>query len=566
MTTPKTVLNEPTLIAANQKARLAALDRYDILDTPAEQGFDDIVLLASRICQTPVALVSFLASDRQWFKARIGLSACQTSLSHSVCAHAIQQSEPLIIPDLTADPRTSQNPLVIEAPSIRFYAGTRLETRDGVPLGTLCVIDTEPRPQGLTPDQATALEALGRQVMAQLDLRHAQRAQAQELAHTQDALRQSQKMEALGQLTGGIAHDFNNLLTGIIGSIDIVRRRMKAGRAADIPRFMDAASESAQRAAALTHRLLAFARRQPLDTKPNDVNQLIASMEDLLHRTLGKSVELQTLIPDKLWLAMTDANQLENAILNLAINARDAMPDGGRLTIETKKTRLDDDYARQNDGVSAGDYVEVRVSDTGTGMPPDVVARAFDPFFTTKPTGTGTGLGLSMVHGFASQTRGHLRIHSEVGKGTTVKLYLPRATADLIQGSVGAVIQTPRGKGETILVVEDNQTVRLLMVSVLEELGYQYLEASDVGAAMALLRTDRQIDLLLTDVGLPVVNGRQLAEFARETRPQLKVLFVTGYAEHAELRSGFPGPGMDMLTKPFALDALGTKIRAMIEH
>jgi PAS domain S-box-containing protein len=392
------------------------------------------------------------------------------------------------------------------------------------------------------------------------------KAQAAALEHAGESLRQSQKMEAIGQLTGGIAHDFNNILTGIIGSLDIVRRRMASDRLDDVPRFLDAASHSAHRAAALTHRLLAFARRQSLDTKPSDVNRLVSAMEDMLRRTLGEHVELQTMLADGLWLALADANQFENAILNLAINARDAMPDGGRLTIETENTRLDADYARQNDDVEAGYYVAISVSDTGTGMPPDVVARAFDPFFTTKAIGLGTGLGLSMIYGFAKQSRGHLRIYSEVGKGTTVKLYLARATTDVISSLDVEDIETPRGHGETVLVVEDDATVRLLIASVLEELGYHHVEAADVTVAMAILRSKQRIDLLLTDVGLPIMNGRELAEFARESRPALKVLFVTGYAEKAAVRGGFVATGMDMLTKPFALDALGTKIREMIER
>jgi PAS domain S-box-containing protein len=386
-----------------------------------------------------------------------------------------------------------------------------------------------------------------------------------ELEAAQEALRQSQKMEAIGQLTGGIAHDFNNLLTGIIGSLDIIHRRMASGRLDAIPRFMDAASTSAQRAAALTHRLLAFARRQSLDIRPNDVNQLVASMEELLHRTLGEHIELECSLSTDLWTAFTDANQLESALLNLAINARDAMPDGGRLTIETMNVRLDAAYTAGQDDVAPGDYVVIGVSDTGTGMPADVVAKAVDPFFTTKLVGEGTGLGLSMIYGFAKQTRGHLRIYSEVGHGTTVKLYLPRALQDAVVLEKPAK-ESPRGQGETILVVEDDATVRLVLSDVLEELGYNVLLASDARPALPILQSDRQIDLMVSDVVLPHINGRKLAEIARAARPGLKILFITGYAEHATFRGGFLEPGMDMLTKPFALDALGAKVRAMIER
>ena len=393
----------------------------------------------------------------------------------------------------------------------------------------------------------------------------AERAAEEELAAAQEALRHSQKMEAIGQLTGGIAHDFNNLLTGIIGSLDIIRRRMTSGRFEDIPRFMDAASACAQRAGALTHRLLAFARRQSLDIRPNNINRLVAGMEDLLHRTLGEHIELECLLAAELWTAFTDANQLESAVLNLAINARDAMPDGGRLTIETTNVRLDEAYASLQEDVAPGDYVVIGVSDTGTGMPADVVAKAVDPFFTTKPVGEGTGLGLSMVYGFAKQTRGHLRIYSEVGHGTTVKLYLPRALQDAVDLE-HRVKEAPRGQGETILVVEDDATVRLILADVLAELGYDVLLAADARPAIPILQSDRRIDLMMSDVMLPHINGRKLAEIARASRPGLKVLFVTGYAENAAIRGDFLDSGMDMLTKPFALDALGAKVRAMIER
>lgn len=550
----------------DEASRLKALERYSILDTPAEQGFDDIVLLASQICGTPVALVSFVAHDRQWFKARVGFDKSQTPLSQSVCKLAVQTGQKglFVIPDLSADPRTADNTLVSEDPNIRFYAGTRLETPDGDALGSLCVIDTEPRPEGLTAGQAAALEALGRQVMMMLKLRNTHREQGEELASTQEALRQSQKMEAIGQLTGGIAHDFNNLLTSIIGSVDIVGRRIASGRMDGLQRFLESASTSAHRAASLTNRLLAFARRQTLDSRPVDVNRLVTSIEDMLRRTLGKEVGLQVSLAEDLKPAMLDANQLENAILNLAINARDAMPGGGRLTIETSNRYIDENYARQQDELTAGHYIALSISDTGTGMPADVVAKAFDPFYTTKPIGAGTGLGLSMVYGFLKQSHGHVRIYSEVGKGTTIHLYLPRALTDLEEVVIGSRLETPRGEGEMILVVEDEPGVRLLITSVLEELGYKFLEAPDATTALKLLRSRTTIDLLITDVGLPVTNGRQLAEMARQSRPDLKVLFVTGYAEVAVVRGGFLAEGMDMLTKPFALDTLGSKIKEMI--
>jgi PAS domain S-box-containing protein len=393
----------------------------------------------------------------------------------------------------------------------------------------------------------------------------AERAAEVELAAAQEALRQSQKMEAIGQLTGGIAHDFNNLLTGILGSLDLVRRRMAANKPDDIPRFMDAASTSALRAAALTLRLLAFARRQSLDARPNDINRLVGGIEDLLDRTLGERIELRFIFAPNLWTAFTDANQLENALLNLAINARDAMPDGGRLTIETANVQLDEAYPSFSEDVQPGDFAVVSVSDTGIGMSPEVLAKAIDPFFTTKPVGEGTGLGLSVIYGFAKQSRGHLRIHSELGHGTTVKLYLPRALQNAVNLDTSTE-EAPRGQGELILVVEDDAIVRSIISDALKDLGYNVLLAADARPAITLLQSDQPIDLLVSDVVLPHVNGRKLAEMARALRPNLKVLFVSGYAENATFRGDFLDPGMDMLTKPFALDALGAKVHAMIDR
>jgi CheY-like chemotaxis protein len=326
---------------------------------------------------------------------------------------------------------------------------------------------------------------------------------------------------------------------------------------------MDAASAAALRAAALTHRLLTFGRRQSLDTRPNDVNRLVSGVEDLLRRTMGERIEMVCKLSDYLWTASTDANQLESALLNLAINARDAMPDGGRLTIETANAQLDQAYTSLHEDVQPGEYVTVSVSDTGIGMPPEVLEKALDPFFTTKPVGEGTGLGLSVIYGFAKQSRGHLRIYSEVGQGTTVKLYLPRALQHAIDLKP-VTLETPRGRGETILVVEDDTTVLSIISDVLRDLGYQVLTAPDARFAIPLLQSRETIDLLITDVILPHVNGRKLAETARTLRPALKVLFVSGYSEDAIVRADLIEAGMDMLTKPFALDTLGAKVHAMI--
>jgi len=392
----------------------------------------------------------------------------------------------------------------------------------------------------------------------------AEKAAAERLKATEEALLQSQKMEAVGQLTGGIAHDFNNLLTGIVGSLDLLQTRLNQGRTDNVARYINAAMTSANRAAALTHRLLAFARRQPLIPKSVDVNRLVVSLEDLLRRTIGETIDLEIAASDDLWCTLCDPNQLESALLNLAINARDAMPDGGKLTITTANARLDGVTA-DTPALSPGDYICIGVTDSGTGMSAEVAARAFDPFFTTKPIGQGTGLGLSMIYGFARQSNGHVTIDSKPGQGTSVKLYLPRHHGDVAAEHASAVRAAEHAAtGETVLVVEDEPVVRGVIMEMLGEQGYRTLEAVDGPSGLRMLRTSERIDLLVTDVGLPGMNGRQLADQARETRPDLKILFITGYAESVAIADGFLQPGMEMITKPFDLDNLSRRIRAMV--
>ncbi len=387
-----------------------------------------------------------------------------------------------------------------------------------------------------------------------------------ELMVAEEQLRQSQKMEAVGQLTGGIAHDFNNLLTGIIGSLEMLSTRIAQGRLKDVDRYALAAQGAAKRAAALTHRLLAFSRRQTLDPRPVDANRLVAGMEELVRRTVGPSIHLDVVAAGGLWPILVDANQLENALLNLCINARDAMPEGGRVTIETGNRWLDARAARERD-LTPGQYVSLCVSDTGAGMAPEVVGKAFDPFFTTKPLGQGTGLGLSMIYGFVRQSGGQVRIYSEPGQGAMICLYLPRHLGEAEQAETPAeMAEAPRAAaGETVLVVDDEPTVRMLVTEVLEELGYAALEAADGASGLKLLQSDVRVDLLVTDVGLPGgMNGRQMADAARLTRPGLKVLFITGYAENAVVGNGHLEPGMHVVTKPFAMEALAVRIRDLI--
>ncbi len=688
---------------AAESRRLAALDRLQILDTVPEADFDDLVVLAAQVCGMPIALLSLVAADRQWFKARIGLSPQETDRDISFCAHAIQSpGELFVVEDATQDPRFATNPLVTGNPDFRAYAGATIRSADGEALGTVCVIDTKPRVVDAT--QRRCLAALARHASLLLalraeamdaartevalidrtealshdvdrrtqevdrlwdrsedllaivdgsgtltrasaswakvlgyDLATAPASRYVDLVHPADreasalvlaeaksvarpvtseervsaadgswrwiawtwnrdergdhlngigrdvtetrerqaaleaaesALRQSQKMEALGQLTGGLAHDFNNLLTGITGSLELLQLRVAEGRIRDLDRYLIAAQGAAKRAAALTHRLLAFARRQTLDAKGTDINRLIVGVEEMVRRTVGPQIVLEIVSVSALWSAMIDAHQLENALLNLCINARDAMPEGGRLTIETANRLLDVDAAQALD-LAPGPYLTVSVSDTGTGMNAEVSKRAFDPFFTTKPLGAGTGLGLSMVYGFARQSGGQIDIVSEPGRGTTMSLYLPRHLGEVEEVISGTWAPITAGSGleETVLIVDDEPTVRMLVGEVLDDMGYKSLEAQDGATGLKILQSDARVDLLITDVGLPGgLNGRQVADAARALRPELKVLFITGYAENAVVSGGHLEAGMAVLTKPFSLEALSTRIGEMLER
>jgi PAS domain S-box-containing protein len=379
----------------------------------------------------------------------------------------------------------------------------------------------------------------------------------------EEALRQSQKMEAVGQLTGGIAHDFNNMLSIIIGSLDISRRRLSGDEHPQVKSCIDNATQGAQRAASLTARLLAFSRQQPLEPQNLDANKLVSGMSELLRRTLGEVIQVETVLAGGLWRTFVDPGQLENSILNLAVNARDAMPSGGKLTIETANTDLDERYARAHDEVTAGQYVMMSVTDTGTGMTPDVIERAFDPFYTTKGVGKGTGLGLSQVFGFVKQSGGHLKIYSEVGRGTTIKLYMPRyfgaETAAPI--TYGADVLPARGTAEiVVLVVEDDPEVRCVTIEALRELDYTVVHAGDGKQGLEMLSSQPRIDVLFTDIVMPDMTGRQLADKAREHHPTLKVLFTTGYTRNAIVHNGILDQGVAFLPKPFTLTQLAAKV------
>lgn len=392
-----------------------------------------------------------------------------------------------------------------------------------------------------------------------------------ERMQVEEALRQAQKMEAIGQLTGGVAHDFNNLLTVIMGSLDSIRRQLDDPATeldiARLRRLQNMAFQGAERASTLTSRLLAFARRQPLKPEPIDINKLAAGLTDLLQRTLGERVALETVSTPGLWLARADRAELESALVNLAINARDAMPDGGKLTIETANAWLDENYVSAlTEPVPPGQYVMVAVADTGHGMDRQTLDRVFEPFFTTKGVGKGTGLGLSQVYGFVRQSGGHVRIYSEPGAGTTIKVYLPREVDPQAKVSQPQLETVADGGSETILVVEDHDGLREYSTSVLRELGYKVLEAPEGGEALELLKTRQDVQLLFTDVVLPGLNGRQLADAALRVRPNLKVLFTTGYTRNAIVHNGRLDQGVDLISKPFTFAALAAKVREMLDR
>jgi PAS domain S-box-containing protein len=489
--------------------------------------------------------------------------------------------------DITKDPRYGHNEPYNGMPKghlpVRSYLAIPVLLRSKEVIGGLFFghkdvgIFTEESERGLSGLAAEAavaidnarlfgqLRSLNEQLEQRVSSEVARRAEAEE------ALRQSQKMEAVGQLTGGIAHDFNNLLTVVTGNIGMAQRALDGANVTDARtrRALTGAMKGAERAATLTQRLLAFSRRQPLAPKVVDVDKLVLSMSDMLQRSLGELIKLQIVVAPGLWRVEADQNQLESAILNLAVNARDAMSSGGELVIETANARLDENYAASNAEVPPGQYVMIAVTDSGTGMSKAVVDRAFEPFYTTKEIGKGTGLGLSMIYGFIKQSGGHIKIYSEEGQGTTVKIYLPRLLRDTSEeddsGSLTQGFETsPRQ--ETILVVEDDDDVRAYTVDSLRELGYRVLEAHDGPSALRLLeRQDSPVDLVFTDVVMPAMTGRELADEARKRQPHLRILYTSGYTRNAIVHAGRLDPGVDMIAKPFTFEALAEKVRDALD-
>ena len=517
----------------------------------------------------------------------VGFWQWVSPFAYSSCTMALQLGQRAIIPDFEewADIAGTDDLIAFRRAGIRSAQTTPLRSRDGRLLGMISTHWSTPHQP--SDRDLRLLDILARQAAdllertiadeslreAQAELRALNETLEQRVAErtamlmqAEEKLRQSQKMEAVGQLTGGLAHDFNNLLAGISGALELMNRRIHQGRLSDVDKYMVAAQGSAKRAAVLTQRLLAFSRRQTLEPRATNVNTLMYGMAELIQRTAGPGIQIETAGAPDAWTAFVDVSQLENALLNLCINARDAMPEGGRILLETSNRWLDHDASRACD-LSEGAYLRLSVTDTGTGMSPEVMAHVFEPFFTTKPIGQGTGLGLSMIYGFAQQSGGQVHVQSAVGEGTCVSLYLPRhhGAAPGDELAPGQATLEVAQHGETVLLVDDESTVRMLLADVLGELGYTVIEAADSAAGLKLLRSDVHIDLLVTDVGLPGgMNGRQMAEAGMDLRPGLKTLFITGYAENAVMGYGQLGAGMGVLTKPFAVEALGGRVRELL--
>ncbi|MCP1972915.1 ATP-binding protein [Bradyrhizobium elkanii] len=499
--------------------------------------------------------------------------------------------------DITKDARYGKNPPRKGMPEghlpVRSYLAVPVISRTGEVIGGLFFGHGKPGVfserserglSGLAAEAAVAIDNVRLSQASQREIAERKRAQealvqlnatlekqvlerTEQLRRNEQALRQSQKMEAVGQLTGGVAHDFNNLLQVIMGNLDTLQRNIPSD-SARLQRAVRHATNGAQRAASLTQRLLAFSRRQPLDPKPIDVNVLVNGLSEMVHRTLGETIAVETVLGAGLWRAEADPNELEAAILNLAVNARDAMPNGGKLTLETGNAHIDEAYVAAHSEVVAGQYVVISVSDTGIGMERQTVAQAFEPFFTTKPVGKGTGLGLSQVYGFVKQSGGHVKIYSEVGQGTTVKIYLPRLAGEASNDSAPEETLNPEAaQEETIIVVEDDDDVRAYSVDSLRELGYRVLEAHDGPAALRLLDGQPRVDLMFTDVVLPGgMTGAQVAAQAKAIRPSLKVLFTTGYARNSIIHHGRLDKGVQLIVKPFSFNELAAKVRDVLDQ
>lgn len=581
------VANEAFREAESRRLALMELgDRIRDIDDPAEIAYVASAMLGERlgVDRAGYGLVDTTAEtiliDRDWTAPGVAsLAGLLHFRDYGSYIEDLRRGMTVAFADARTDPRTRDNADALDAITARAVVNMPVTERGGL-VGLLYLNHGQVR--HWTRDELDFVRETGERVRSAIARREAQielkafaeslerqvEERAAELEAAREQLRQSQKLEAVGQLTGGLAHDFNNLLAAISGSLELMRRRGLDGQRTELERYIGVAQGAVKRAAALTHRLLAFSRRQTLEPKPLNANRLVSDMEELLRRTLGPQIALEVVAAVGLWNVHADPSQLENALLNLCINARDAMPEGGKLVIETANRWVDARTAQERD-MPMGQYVSLTVSDNGVGMAPEVVARAFDPFFTTKPIGMGTGLGLSMIYGFAKQSGGQVRIYSELGRGTSVSIYLPRhdAQEEAASEPVEATLAPRADQGDTVLVVDDEPALRMIIVEVMRGLGYATLEAGDGAGALRILQSPRQrIDLLVTDVGLPGgMNGRQVADAARSARPGLKVLFITGYAENAVLSHGHLDPGMHVMTKPFEMDVLARRVKALIE-
>jgi two-component system, cell cycle sensor histidine kinase and response regulator CckA len=681
-------------VPSDELERLKALHGYHILDTAAEKQFDDIALLASRICETPIAMISLIDEDRQWFKAKVGTEMGQTSRDESFCAHGILQAEVFVVPDATADKRFAENPMVKGNPKIRFYAGAPLRTADGHAIGMICVKDQVPRK--LTTEQISALGALGRQVMAQLELKRSvgelretidqlHRAektmqllrstveQSKESMLVTDAdielpgprivfvnaaftsmtgyteeevvgktprilqgpktdkavlnrlrqnlkngevfegdtinyrkdgsefhiewqvapirnadgkithysaiqrdiserkgvqarLFQSQKMETVGKLAGGVAHEFNSILTAIIGQSELLLGNLSPGSTSATSALE--IRRAADRASTLTRQLLAYGRKQILQPQVLDLNDVVTEMVGTLSHLMGREIDIQVTSAKNLKKVKIDPGQIEQVIVNLAMNAADAMPNGGKFMLELSNTDLTEDYCLPFPGLKPGPYVMLAVSDTGIGMTNEVKARAFEPFYSTKGVGQGVGLGLATIYGILKQSEGHINVYSEVSRGTTFKIYLPETRqSGIAQATPLRTGTLPKGT-ETILLAEDDPSLLALCTSLLRGLGYNVLTATNGVEALSLKqqRNIGHIDLLFTDVVMPHMSGKELSDRVRAIYPATKLLFTSAYTENAIIHQGLLDGHVDLLQKPFTPSALAHKVRQVLDQ
>jgi signal transduction histidine kinase/ActR/RegA family two-component response regulator len=579
-------------ILDNETARLRALQLYQILDSLPEKAFDEITQLAAHICKCPIATVSIIAENRQWYKSKVGIDAVETPRDTAFCSHTINQRELLVVPDTSKDTRFCGNPNVMSGPKVRFYAGAPLINKEGFGLGALCVVDLQPRE--LDAAQLEALEALSRHVVILLELRRAERevqtlnnelekrvaerteqliesnelllAEIEERKRIEHQMVQIQKMEAIGRLAGGVAHDFNNLLQVVSGYCDILldQADLKPMNRKSIQEIQ----KSGKRGAALVGQLLTFSRKQVVEPRQLELNEIVQGMTTMLQRLIGDQVRFVITQGHNLHPIQADLNQIEQIIMNLVINAADAMNNNGHLRLETSSIVLEQPLPYHGGEIEPNRYTVLTVADSGTGMSDEVKAKIFEPFFTTKPIGKGTGLGLATCFGIVQQSRGYIRCESKLGRGTTFDVFLPASETNILVHKTGRLSTVSRPGHETILVVEDDNSVRQLTAETLRQLGYLVFEACDGLEALALVqsRSQLKIDLLLTDLVMPNMNGVELLLRLNVLRPEIKCLIVSGYTEDVLMQHGLTGCAAPLLLKPFTNQQLSEHVHAALEQ